>query len=71
MKLNIGEKIYLQVGRTYIKAEVKEYSDEKKGEKEEGKKENTKSKRDDKKEKNYESTSFETIEMKFKDNQKK
>ena len=71
VKLNIGEKIYLQVGRTYIKAEVKEYSDEKKGEKEEEKKENTNSKRDDKKEKNYESTSFETIEMKFKDNQKK
>ena len=74
VKLNIGEKIYLQVGRTYIKAEVKELSDEEKGElnKKEREKEEEKnnSKQDDENEKNDESTNSKQTNWQSKKNYK-
>ena len=74
VKLNIGEKVYLQVGRTYIKAEVKELSDEEKGElnKKEREKEEEKnnSKQDDENEKNDESTNSKQTNWQSKKNYK-
>ena len=55
VKLNIGEKIYLQIGRTYIEAEVKELSPEEKEELK--KKEKNKPNLNNEKEENYDSIS--------------
>ena len=64
VKLNIGEKIYLQIGRTYIEAEVKELSPEEKEELK--KKEKNKPNLNNEKEENYDSImSTKSIEMNF------
>ena len=64
VKLNIGEKIYLQIGRTYIEAEVKELSPEEKEELK--KKEKNKPNSNDEKEENDQiNMSTKSIEMNF------
>ena len=70
VKLNIGEKIYLQIGRTYIEAEVKELSPEEKEElkkKEDLKKQekNKPNSNDEKEENDQINMSTKSIEMNF------